>query len=342
MNYFTKSNGRKIPFDDKFLLPFLSPTSKNTHYRNSPPAGAVSDRQNGRMMLQVHQIIHILREYGVDLEGKRFLDIGTGNGLVPRMLLAITGLDSAVGTDPYLDGEHKTSWQTHSHDSVIAGLIELLGRCDKEKLDINTYKNLLNYENYTMLPQAVGYTVNYEKKYVFEQLSANDLGALDGKFDIVYCKAIEHIPDWDEVLCEISKITAEDSFVYFKHRSFFSYLGPHRYSSINIPWGHLLLNDEEYKEFVIDNYGESANDMIEFYFKGLAMPRYTVSDMVRIASNYDLLPVTIITEPFRGLKKAIKCAKEIDNFWDIVEENHPSLSADEMFSGMYHILFRKV
>ena len=64
------------------------------------------------------------------------------------------------------------------------------------------------------------------------------------KFDIVYCKALEHIPNWKNVFKQISKVTKKNSIVYFKHRSFFSYLGPHRYATSGIPWGHLFFNDK--------------------------------------------------------------------------------------------------
>ena len=40
---------------DKFLFPFLSPTSKGTQYWESQPSGELTDRQIGRIILQIHQ-----------------------------------------------------------------------------------------------------------------------------------------------------------------------------------------------------------------------------------------------------------------------------------------------
>ena len=52
---FKKDDGRELPVSDEFLLPFLSPASPGTRYWEPPPPGPVSDRQRGRVVLQLHQ-----------------------------------------------------------------------------------------------------------------------------------------------------------------------------------------------------------------------------------------------------------------------------------------------
>ena len=74
-----------------------------------------------------------------------------------------------------------------------------------------------------------------------------------------------------------SKITKKNSLIIFKHRSFFSYLGPHRYSSSGIPWGHVLLNDKDYVRYINQFHKERSKEMTNFFFKGLSYPRYTVN-----------------------------------------------------------------
>ena len=51
-------------------MPFLSPTSKGTHFRESPPRNDISDRPKGRVLLQIHQILHLFQEYGIELREK--------------------------------------------------------------------------------------------------------------------------------------------------------------------------------------------------------------------------------------------------------------------------------
>ena len=55
----------------------------------------------------------------IDLNNKSFLDVGTGNGMIPRLMCSLSGLSKSSGADPFLDGEHATSWQKHDHDETL-------------------------------------------------------------------------------------------------------------------------------------------------------------------------------------------------------------------------------
>ena len=110
----------KFPVDKKkYLLNLLSPTTKGTKYFEPKPPGKITKIQVGRIILQCHQILSIFKSLNISLKNKKMLDIGTGNGMVPRVMLEISDIKEALGTDPFLDGEHKTSWQKHDHDEAI-------------------------------------------------------------------------------------------------------------------------------------------------------------------------------------------------------------------------------
>ena len=134
--YFIKDNGIRLPVSErKYLLNFLTPTSKRVKYYQSPPPSEVSTRQIGRMLLQVHQILSIFKSLNIDLRNKTFLDLGTGNGMIPKILLEISSIKDALGADPYLDGEHTTSWQKHDHDKTIQKLRKYIKIKNKNKID---------------------------------------------------------------------------------------------------------------------------------------------------------------------------------------------------------------
>lgn len=342
IKWFVKDNGVKLPVSDDFLLPFLSPTSKSTYFRDPPPEGSLFDRQKGRILLQSHQALHLLKEYGIGLKDKAMLDIGTGNGLIPRMLLELSDLESAVGTDPYLDGELPVSWQVHDHDEALMEIKTFIEeRCDN-CLDYDRYKHLLQHENHTMIPGKLRCRRSGAKRYRFVKIGAHELGGLEEKFDLIYCKAIEHIQNWDGFFEAASAVAQENAVMYLKHRPFFSYLGAHRRASISIPWGHLLLTDAEYRRFVREYYSDDAESMISFYFGGLNYPRTTVSEMVEYARGHGFIPVVVIAEPTRHIKTVSKLIDDIKYFWAIVVANHPRAGAEEVLAGMYHVMFRKV
>lgn len=345
---FIKDDGTKLPVSDDFLVPFLSPTSPGTNYWDSPPptdapnGSAALTRARGRVIHQLHQALDVLSRTGLDLRGKRLLDVGTGNGMIPKLMLHYSEIESAVGIDPYLDGEHKTSWQPHDQDAYFLELTEFIdGHC-KEALIFEDYQAIAQHQDVALRPAPFPIREKRSKNFRFEQIGAHDLGQLDEKFDILYAKAIDHIPNWEGIFASMADVAAPDAIVCIKHFSFFSYLGPHRYATTNIPWGHLLLTDDEYRRFAAEHHGTRTKEMIDFYFNGLSYPRTTISQMVEMAGRNGFVLQALTNEPMRNAAKILPLQDQVPNFWEIIRRNHPTVSADEMFSGRYHVLFRRV
>jgi hypothetical protein len=339
---FGKDNGVRLPVSDDFLLPFLSPTSPGSNYWEGPPPGAASDRQRGRILLQLHQVLDLLERSGIDLAGKSLLDIGTGNGMIPRLILEFSGLSKAVGVDPFLDGEHQSSWQPHDRDTLFRELADYIEGESPGELDFTRYRHLTGFEHFTLRPGRVAYTRGGAKQFRFAQLGAHDLEQLKETFDILYCKAIDHISDWDGIFRSARAATHDGSLFVIKHFSFFAYLGPHRYATTNIPWGHLLLSDAEYQRFAAEFHAHRAEEMCRFYFSGLCYPRNTMHQLTEIARRNGFVLQASINEPMRHAHRIQSFVDLIPDFWSIVGENHPSATADEMLSGRYHFVFRRM
>ncbi|CAE7189941.1 asnB [Symbiodinium microadriaticum] len=242
------------------------------------------------LSVDVHQIISLFAEFGIDLKDKRLHDIGTGNGLIPRLLLELTDLGDAVGSDPFLDGEHTTSWQPHDQDQAFADNCKMIRDYCGNILDYDKYSHLLAHESHSMVPRSVAIPEQPAKSYRFLQASVHDLPVDDEIYDLFYCKAIEHINDWPGFFRAIAKSANPGAVIYLKHRSFYSFLGPHRYSTLDIPWGHLLLSDDDFRRCAQERFPDDADKMIDFYFNELTYPRQTVPDMVRIAGEEGFSP----------------------------------------------------
>ncbi len=342
MSLFSLKTGKTIPVDnERYLFPFLSPTSQGTHYRASQPTGDLTERQYGRVLLQLHQILHILVELGFDPRGHTFLDIGTGNGMIPRGMLALSGIESAVGVDPFLDGEHSTSWQPHDHDKAMRILLEKILPGREGVLEFEAYAKIAGLENFQSRPRPIRVSKEKGKSYFFQQLGAHQLSQLNEQFGVLYCKAIEHIHDWGKIFEEASKAALPGAIFYLKHRSFFSYLGAHRYSSIGTPWGHLLMDDEEYAGYVRQEYPLEAEQMIAFFSDELCRPRMTIHEMVEVARTNNFVMKTVHFEAPRYIQRIIRFPEEVDGFWELLRARYPSLGAEEVFSGMIHIVFEK-
>ena len=345
MDNFQKKNQLKFEVNnEKYLFPMLTPTSEGTNYWDPAPIqDNLSDRYFGRVLLQLHQILGFFYSLNIETKEKKILDIGTGNGLIPQLLLNYSDISSAVGVDPYEENEHMSSWQPANTSGNLKRIISFIDKNISNDLSYNSYKNFLNLENYSYIPPNIKIKNSNEiKDYKKLKIGAHDLENLKDRYDIIYCKAIEHIPNWELVFENINKVSKKDTIVYFKHRSFFSYLGPHRFASIGIPWGHLLLDEDEYTRLVKKFYPTRSKEMINFFFNGLAYPRYSVSDMCEIAVKSGFYPIFISSEKPRYFDKILSFTNEINNFWSNIKHNYPSVSSDEVLSGMYHIVFKKI
>jgi len=340
-NYFKLDNGHKITIrNKKYLLDIINPTSKNTKYYESPPEGKISSIQIGRIILQVHQIINLVNKLGYSFKNKTFLDIGCGNGMISRLISSLTQVKYSFGIDPFLDGEHQTSWPKHNQYKVFSKILKKFK--NKKYLKFENYNKLLKYENYSLKPD--NQKIFYKKKYHYEfkQLSASDLHKLKTKVDIAYLKSIEHFNNWDQLFIKLKSSLNKRGIVIFKHRSFFSYLGAHRYACIGIPWGHVILNEKEYIRFVKKFHNNRKNQMIDFFYNGLSYPRSTVGDLVKFASKHKFKLKLILCEPPHYNEKSSKFIKDINNFWEIIRKNYPKVSNEEILSGMYHIILEKI
>lgn len=342
IQWFTKDDGRKLPVSDHFLLPFLTPTSPGTNYWDSPPSDNQSamERNKGRVLLQLHQFIDLLARLGINLKGKSLLDIGTGNGMIPKLVLHYSDLTSAVGIDPYLDGEHKTSWQSHDHGAFFRETTQFIDSYCQGSMDFEKYSRLTRDQDCTIQPAPITLRPQSQKAFRFEKIGAHELGQLEEKFDIFYAKAIDHIPDWSGIFKACTAASNSGAFIVIKHFSFFALVGPHRYATTNIPWGHLLMTDGEYRRFAQEFHGHRAEQMTDFYFNGLAYPRNTIHQMILMAAEQGFKFHALINEPSRNCDKLLPLTAEVPEFWGIVRQNHPTVSVDEMLSGRFHIVFK--
>ena len=330
---------------EKYLFPFLSPTSKGTQYWESPPSGELTDRQIGRIILQVHQLVERINKTKVS-DHISFLDIGTGNGLVPKLLPYFLKIKKSHGCDPFLDGEHQTSFQKHDRGKEFNKIINYLEKVVSKKniLEFANYSNKTSNEHFYGKPSPIMIREKNQIKdnyYEFFQVGAHNLDELKNDYDYLYCKAIEHIPDWSKIFEKAFKASSKNAIFYLKHKSFFSYLGAHRYSSTGIPWGHLRMNNLEYEEYVKNLFPERSQDIINFFYNGLAHPRHTIGEMIEIAASNGWKLGSVEYERSKHIESFQKILFSNKGLiYSEIKENF-DVSKEELLSGLIHIIFTK-
>ena len=312
---------------DDYLLRFLSSTSPNTNYWDSPSEAnlkGLGQSEISRIVNQSTEINTIIRKTLSDTKRENFyfLDVGTGNGMVPKFLNVINQKIYSTAIDPFLHGGHKTSWQQSNFEDDIKACIKYL----KTKF-VNDYSEL---------------NKDYMNRYIEKKIYLEEhIKEKSNNYDCVYCKAIEHIPNWIDFTKQICSVVESEGILIFKHRSFFSYLGAHRYASTGIPWGHCLLNEEEYIDYAKKFHNNRHKEMCDFFFKGLSYPRMTISELIQLCIKNKFSLESLFIEKPRYHKIQNEVINEYSELVKKVLLKNEKLSFEEMTSGLITLVFKK-
>ena len=327
---------RGLKVNKKFLLSTLNPTSKGTKWYDSPPENIITNRQIGRILLQFHQVAEKINFYG-NKKKLKFIDVGTGNGILPELVSKYCKCKLSHGIDPYEDGEHTTSWPTGTRYKLLNKINKFLRQ---KYLDIKNYKNYLNFEGYSNSPKRIE-LYNNKIKWKFYKKFINEISTKQ-KYNFIFAKCIDHISDWDDLFENISKRSEVDATLFIKHNSFFSYNGAHRYASTFLPWGHVILNDKEYKDYVKKFHKTRVNEMNNFFFKGLSYPRNTLDQLLEILIKNKWRIVHIEQSNKKNYQKLLKYAGGQKNLLKLAKRNYPSISLSELISDRILIIAKKM
>ena len=328
---------KNFPVNRNNLIPFLTPTSKGTKWYDAPPSDQITNRQIGRIILQFHQVASVIKEFGYDKKID-FLDIGTGNGLLPFLISKYLNCNSSTGIDPYEDGEHQTSWPVGTKTKLKIEIQKIL---KKKKLEVKDYKHLISHEAISFEPKKIDIIKKKKFKWIFLKKFVHELN-IKKKYNFIFAKSIDHIPQWKNLFKNISKISSKNTTLFIKHNSFFSYNGAHRYASTFIPWGHVILKEKEYENYAKKIHSTRYKDMIEFYYKGLSYPRYPLDQLLNILTENNWKIVHLEQSNKKNYDKQIKLAGGINKLLKNAKKNFPNISLSELISDRIIIIAKKI
>ena len=63
--------------------------------------------------------------------------------------------------------------------------------------------------------------------------------------------------------------------------------------------------------------------------------------MIKIGNKNGFILKGIKIEPTKYNKITSNFVNDVVNFWDLVKTNFPYVSSEEIFSGIYHVVFEK-
>ena len=133
--------------------------------------------------------------------------------------------------------------------------------------------------------------------------------------------------------------SANDAVFYLKHKSFFSYLGAHRYGSTGLPWGHLRMTEMNMK-IILMSYFQKDQINEKFYYEGLSYPRNTIGNMIKIASSKGWKLGSIEYERSKHIESFQKFYSQTNYIYEEIKENF-DVSIEELLSGLITLHLQK-
>ena len=126
-----------------------------------------------------------------------------------------------------------------------------------------------------------------------------------------------------------------------KHNSFFSFNGAHRYASTFIPWGHVILSEKEYAEYVQEFHSERSEEMLDFYYEGLSYERRSLSRLIEILMNTGWKVLNIEKSQAKRAEQKLALAGGAAELMRNVRKKFPDVALDELLSGRLILVAEK-
>ena len=212
------------------------------------PSDDEVNRQINKAKTIVGNVERQLSGFDFFLPGKEILEFGCHNGAKLLEFLSL-GASSATGSDiPYY----------YKLDRDIDGneLIE---------------KEQVKYLNYLRKRTCDSSGV------IFENDNITDSKFSDNSFDLVFSwNVLEHVQMPDKALVEINRILKPGGISFSKYNPFFCQGGGHSLCTLDFPWGHVRLAQDDYYRYLSENRKSELNIAKDFYNNSLN--RMTIED----------------------------------------------------------------
>ena len=109
---------------------------------------------------------------------------------------------------------------------------------------------------------------------------------------IVSWEVLEHITSPNDAFKEMARILKKGGFAFHEYNPFFSVDGGHSLCTLDFPWGHALLTDEDFEKYVEEFRPDEKNVSLSFFKNNLN--RMTLSHLNDCMTDNGLQPLSII------------------------------------------------
>lgn len=266
--------------------------------------------QNGR--LSVERLESVINLYSEGIKDKKVLEIGCNSG-------AATYAFSEKGAKEVIGSE----FSGYKLESVNNKIVE-----NSDLKEVN--------ENLKELRELVKGKFNNLSNVSFVDDDICNSKIESNYFDLIFSwDVLEHLHNPQEALKNVSILLNDNGIAIHEYNPFFSLIGGHSACTIDFPWGHVILNESDFKKFNDDYQPERENTAMAFYLNGLN--RMTRNDLKKYCKETNLEILSMIEFPKEQHLRMLN--REV---LDKAIANYPTLEINDLISYKIIVVLRKV
>jgi ubiquinone/menaquinone biosynthesis C-methylase UbiE len=217
------------------------------------------------------RIENFLQTQSLSFKGKKILEIGTYDGSSAYTFAAF-GAKEILATDMAAYYINQTPGGVVSENAIAKKNKEL------EKIR-NAYAELIDQKD-------------AEKVHFIEDDISDSSVDSESVDAIVSWEVLEHITNPNEAFKQMARILKPGGFAFHEYNPFFSVDGGHSLCTLDFPWGHARLTDEDFERYY-EEFRPNQKEVSLSFFKN-NLNRMTLSHLNDCMEQNGLEPVSII------------------------------------------------
>ena len=258
-------------------------------------------------------IENFLQTQNLTFEDKKILEIGTYDGSTAYAFASIDA-KHVVATDM------AAYYINQSPGGVVSD--ETIEKKNKELERIrNAYSKLVNE--------------NDRKKVSFVEDDITTSAVESSSVDVVVSwEVLEHIKNPDEAFKQMARILKPGGFAFHEYNPFFSVDGGHSLCTLDFPWGHARLSEDDFERYYDEFRPEQKEVSLSFFKNNLN--RMTMKHLKEGLKRNGLEPVSII--PWYSKKDQAGLTK---NMLEQCQKIHPTAKHVDLVAPIVWVLCQK-
>jgi SAM-dependent methyltransferase len=261
----------------------------------------------------LNRIENYLQTKDLSFVGKKVLEIGTFDGS-SAYAFAELGAKGVIGTDMAAYYINQTPGGIVSKEAIASKNQELTQTRE-------AYSKVISPQNAAKV------------SFIEDDICTSKVES-DSVDVVVSWEVLEHITDPNEAFKQMSRILKKGGFAFHEYNPFFSVDGGHSLCTLDFPWGHARLTDEDFEKYV-EEFRPNEKDVAMSFFKN-NLNRMTMSNLKDCMNNNGLEPISII--PWYSHEDQASLSTEM---LDQCKNIHPTAELVDLVAPIVWVLCRK-